>query len=65
MSFACVSAILSSALSRDGFGDAREVRARRDLLADFDRHDLQHAREPGADLQLVHLPLLEPHIARV
>ena len=36
-------------------GDAGEVRARRDLLADFDRHDLQHSLEAGADLQLVAL----------
>ena len=34
-------------------GDAREVRARRDLLADFHRHQLQHAVEAGAHLQLV------------
>ena len=37
--------------------DAREVRARRDLLADFDRHQLQHAVEAGADLELVALLL--------
>ena len=34
-------------------GDAGEVGARRDLLADFDRHELQHAVEAGADLELV------------
>ena len=33
--------------------DAGEVRARGDLLADFDRHQLQHAVEAGADFQLV------------
>ena len=64
MSLACVSAILSSALSRDGFGDARQVRARRHLLADFDRDDLQHAREAGPDVQFVDLPLLQLHRSR-
>ena len=59
MSFACVSAILISAFSRAGIGDAREVRAGRDLLADVDRHQLQHAGEPGAHVQLVALPLLQ------
>ena len=52
MSLACVSAILISAFSRPGIGDARQVRARRHLLADFDRHELQHAgrvrRAPSA-----------------
>ena len=36
-------------------GDAREVRARRDLLADFDRHDLENAVHAGAHLQVVAL----------
>ena len=36
-------------------GDAREIGARRDLLADFDRDDLQHAGEPGAHLEVVAL----------
>ena len=59
MSLACVSAILISALSRHRVRDAREVRARRDLLADFHRHELQHPVEAGAHLQLVALLLRE------
>ena len=31
--------------------DAREVRSRADALSDLNRHFLQHAREPGANLQ--------------
>ena len=60
MSLACVSAILISALSRLGIRDAREVRAGRDLLADFDRHELKNAVQAGAHLQFVALPLLQP-----
>ena len=60
-SLACVSAIFSSAFSRDGFGDAREVGAGRDLLADLDRHELQNAGDAGAHVELVDLPLLQPH----
>jgi hypothetical protein len=47
MSLACVSAIFSSALSFEGFA-TRAIRAGRDLLSDFDRHELQHAGEARA-----------------
>ena len=52
---ACVSAMRSSALSRVGIGDAREVGAGRHLLADFDRHLLEHAGHAGAHAQLIDL----------
>ena len=66
MSLAWVSAILISAFSRRWIGDAREVGAGRDLLPDFDRHQLQHAGEAGANLQFVALPLLQlQHRARL
>ena len=44
-----------TAFSRVGLGHARQVRARRDALSDLDRHQLEDAGEPGADLELMDL----------
>ena len=58
-SLACVSAILSCALSLFGLGDLRERRARRDALADLHRQLLEDAGDAGADVQGVLLGALQ------
>ena len=58
---ACVSAIRSSALSRVGIRDAREVCAGRHLLADVDGHLFEHPVHAGAHLQAIHLVAPECH----
>ena len=44
-------------LEPGGIGDAGDVGARRDALADFHGHELEHARHAGAHLEGVELPV--------
>ena len=61
MSLACVSAIFSSALRREGSATRARLVPGATCWPTSTGHDLQHAGDAGADVQFVHLPLLQLH----